>query len=246
MRRRAAWTLAGLGLAAWLPPAATAQGIAIDEFTTPQAASVGTGGVGVATSAVAAPEAIGGERDFEVVRTGGNGAASASADAGEAGALIFDSGAGTQATLLVAWDGADGSASELDPSGLGGIDLSDGGTLGAFDLVGGADLTAVLLLRVYDAGDATGATWSEAQIEIPGSGGKVEFSSVAAPFAAFVASGPLGPASFANAGAITLAVEGPAGLDFSLASIQVPEPAAAALAAIAALAALARARRSGP
>jgi len=144
----------------------------------------------------------------------------------------------------VVWEGEDGVADEIDAAGLGAVDLSEGGTLDRFAIEFDSDLATTLSLRVYDAADPAGASWSEAMVPVVATGG--EFMILEVPFAAFTETGPTGAADFTNTGAIALEVVGVSALDLALTSVRVvPEPAAGTLAALTALALLGGRRRRG-
>ncbi len=214
----------------------------IDDFSSDQMVTL-LPGEASASGFAAAPGAVGGERDLELTRVGAEGGgADVDVNGGGQGQLLFSPGIGTDAILRVVWDGEDGVADEVDATGLGAVDLSEGGTLDAFAIEFDSDLATTLSLRVYDASDPAGTSWSEAMVPVPGTGGA--FLVLEVPFAAFAETGPAGAADFTNAGAIALEVVGVPALDLALTSVRVvPEPAAGTLAAVTALALLAGRRR---
>jgi hypothetical protein len=228
-----------LGLGAARPAPAA---LVVDDFSTAQSAVIAADGPSTASSSQTAPEALGGERDLLVTRTDGSGELSATVDDGMSGWLIFSAGADAAGDLAVTWDGPDADPLQLDPTGLGGADLGSAG-LDAFSVSASADLPTSLVLRVYDASDASGNTWSAATLPVSGGGGAPVPQRV--PFASFTGTGSGGPADFGNVGAVTLEVSGPAGLDLIVDSVRVvPEPRGAAGAALAALALVAAGRRA--
>lgn len=240
------WSIAVASAAGALALASPADAVLpIDDFSSTQMLELTMGAASVASSAPA-PAAIGGERDLEIERVTGSGTATVDVNGGEPpqGQLLFDTPPGTEAILRLVWDGPDGDAEMTAPVGLGQLDLTDGGALDAFEIEFDSDLAITVSLRVYDALDPAGMTWSEATVlvnETPP--GTFEFLEV--PFTEFTLDGPEGAASFANVGAVHLEIAGPAGFDPALQSVQVvPEPAAASLAGVAALALLAHRRRS--
>lgn len=146
---------------------------------------------------------LGGERDLVLAINDGGDSAELEVD----GQLKFSTQLGVTATALVQYDGVDGS-STLDPTGLGGVDLTEmnqgaGLLLGAFaDLAGGT-----LTVRIYT--DADNA--SEATINIPAAATIEEFF---VPFSDFtMLGGAAGPADFNNVGAIEGFLDGVPGLD---------------------------------
>jgi hypothetical protein len=140
--------------------------------------------------------------------------------------LVHDSGASVQGSSMTVWDGPDGDPLALDPTGLGGVDLSAGG-LDAFRLSYVlADLTGNVSLTVYDASDPTGNTWSKADVSLPG--GIFAPVDIDVPFTDFTTVGLNGPASFSNVGAIALQITNSTNgsLDVLMSKVSVvPEPA---------------------
>ncbi len=243
--RRGSWrsSLLAAGLLALASPAGAV--LPIDDFSSDQSLEL-SGIFESVDNAAPAPAALGGERDLEIARASGTGGALVDVNGGDPpqGQLLFSSDVATETILRVVWDGEDASGSLIDFTGLGQVDLSDGGALDAFAVELDSDLATTLSLRVYDASDATGQVWSEATVPVPPTGGQFEILEVL--FSGFTDSGPGGAADFANVGAISLEVAGAPALDFRMTDVQVvPEPAAAPLAGLAALALLARQRRRG-
>lgn len=248
-RTRGSWIWGvGLVLAAGSLALASPAGavLLIDDFSSDQALELLTGAASV-SSVAPAPAAIGGERDLEIERVDGTGGAFVDVNGGmpPQGQLLFSSLFETETILRLVWDGEDGDADQIDFDGLDPADLGQGGTLDAFEIEYDADSDTTLSLRVYDASDPTGQTWSAATVpmnETPPA--TFEFLDVL--FMEFTEIGPGGAADFANVGAISLEVAGPPSFDLRFDSIQVvPEPAAASLAGLATLALLARHRRRG-
>lgn len=241
--RRRSWpsSLVVMASALMLAVPATAS-LEIDDFSSDQMLVL-LPGEPSASGFAAAPGAIGGERDLEITRVGSvGGTADVSVNGGGQGQLLFSPGINTEAILRVVWDGEDGVADEVDATGLGAVDLSGGGTLDRFAIEFDSDLATTLSLRVYDASDPAGASWSEAtMVPVVATGG--EFMILEVPFAAFTEIGPTAAADFTNAGAIALEVVGVSALDLALNSVRVvPEPAAGTLVALTALALLGRRR----
>ena len=145
--------------------------------------------------------------------------------------LVHDSGAAVQGYSILTWDGMDGDPTSLDPTGLGGVDLSNGGMLDAFRLSYVlADLTGAVTMTVYDASDATGNTWSRATLNLPG--GIFTPMDIDIPYGDFTTIGMNGPANFSNVGAISMRIANTTtgSLDVLISQVTaVPEPTAGLL-----------------
>ncbi len=185
-------------------------GLSIDDFTTDSGPTVDQAppGTPVEESHVA-PEAIGGERDLSAAFTAGT--------AGEvtirttSGNLLLNPDVLNIGTYTVTWDGPDGTGAGLDPTGLGGIDLTEiGGIPGLGRGLVLNDLFvdqagAVMRLRVYT--DA--ANFSEAVVTIA----PLTVTNLYIPFEgtvegiSFADEGASGGADFTNVGAIELEVQ---------------------------------------
>jgi uncharacterized repeat protein (TIGR01451 family) len=119
---------------------------------------------------------------------------------GTAGALTWDASLLAQGRYVDVWDGADGDASNIDFTGLGGVDLTTGGADSFRMLIGTDHAGATARLRVYT--DST--HWSEQTIAIPNSPSN-ELIYKIANFT--TGGGAAGPATFSNVGAIELQVD---------------------------------------
>ena len=176
----------------------------------------GGGTVGAGQSVAAT--VFGGERDLVITATAPAIAASETYAArvltGSIGRLSLSADPEVQGVATITWDGADGNPFVLNPTGLGGTDLTGGGTNNAFHLVIlFDDLPVNVILRVY----SSAANWSQATANLPGgilSGSRVDFT---IPFASFTTGGGTG-ANFNSAGAIVLIVDATAspGADVTL------------------------------
>ena len=109
--------------------------IIIDDFLTAQGplsltypADVGT----TVSSEVAGAGILGGARDIEVALVGGslNGTTISAVVA----SFAHQQGPGITGTSTTVWDGTDGNGSVIDYTGLGGVDLTEGGLQDAFEL----------------------------------------------------------------------------------------------------------------
>ncbi|MCA9155043.1 MAG: DUF11 domain-containing protein, partial [Planctomycetales bacterium] len=150
-------------------------------------------------SSVAAPEAIGGERDLFVELTSATG--SISIDVNGLIANMLDSQASSSAVgnRNVTWDGVDNDATALNATGLGGVDLTSGGADQAFNLTVAANkVGGQVMLTVYtDAANFSTFTFNIDDID--GTANEV----VAVKFTDFTTAGGTG-ANFSNVGAIEM------------------------------------------
>ncbi len=213
MRQLASLVLAlGLAQAAWALP--------IDDFSTVQSvvSAVGAPAAQTVSNGVASPTSIGGARTIVLARTAGIGLASIDVDVSQDDVLSFDTGSAVVANGRLLYDG--NTDDVLDPTGLGGVDASDGGASAVLRVVARSDLAA--LLRVSFFTDAS--NFSVAEIALPGTGTDAPFQVIDVPFTAFVATG--GGADFSSIGAVSVAFSGPASLDLQIDRIEtiVPEP----------------------
>jgi MYXO-CTERM domain-containing protein len=237
MIRRSLRSLAAV-LVAGLAPLGASGEVSIDTFATPQIVEITFEGPDAAQGLVTAPEALGGERDVQLLRTAGGGTIQFQTGVPGDDLLDCSAGAETEGSCLVLWDGPDG-ALVLDPDGLGGIDLTEGGANDGVGLAVRADQPATVEIQVVRALDGS---FVSAVLDLPG--GDSDLVERFVPISAF---GPGDPAAvFADAGAISMLVSGEPGFDVLLDDLRVtvPEPSGAAGAALAALGVLAaRARR---
>lgn len=178
---------------------ASAQSISIDTFNTNQSSlsltfpPSGTS----ASSSVSGAGILGGERDVQVNLTGGVIAGNTMSAVVSSGFFSYSQDATIAGNALVQWDGTDGS-SGLNATGLGGVDLTVGGTQDGlllntfFD-----DLPVNVNITVYT--DAANA--SKMSFVMPG----LLFSSTnfVIPYNSFVTTLGAG-ANFANVGAVTM------------------------------------------
>jgi len=227
----------------WIGSVSTAySAIIIDTFDTSQSAANVIPFPPVPTSVAGGPGIIGGERDFDLTLLSGPGA-TLQANFGGNSMLEHGQLGSSTATSLIVWDGPDGDASTLDPTGLGGVDLTDGGTLTGILLgLDVNDLVAPLTLTAYtDAGNFSSAT-----VILPGGVPPMIFLFV--PFLDFVTQAGTG-ADFTNIGALSLFIDGSqtpsldVQLDLIAASNPVPEPATFSMAVFGALSLLCARRR---
>jgi hypothetical protein len=204
--------------------------VLIDNFSTDQFVSVGPSGTNPLTNTggiLTGTNSIGGARTISITRTAGSGFDYVQTTGGIARVLSGDD----EVTASFTWDGDIDPA--LNATGLGGIDLTGGGSNIYFYLASRSDAVGPISVTIYsDAGNA-----SRAMINSPGTGfGSAAFASNLILFSAF--SNFLGSgATFTNVGAIVVTVDGTglAGLDTQIDLIEatsVPEPGTLAFVAI--------------
>lgn len=178
--------------------AGTAQAIVIDDFSTSQAALTVTYPPAGQTAKSSASGAgiLGGERDMLISLTGGMIAGNQLSSTVSSGYYSYSQDATIKGRGELWWDGVNGSAI-LNPSGLGGLDLSVGGIHALLMGVLFDDLPVDVTITVYsDAGNASSSTQT-----LPGDVyASSEFTFDYSNFSTLLGSG----ANFAHVGAITL------------------------------------------
>lgn len=180
--------------------------IVIDTFnTTQQVVNANFPGATPNSSILAAPEALGGERDIFVDATAGTISVSANGTP-KPGELVFDVGAGANGKRVVSYDGLDGSAS-LNSTGLNNLDLTSAGSANAFRFQIGGEAGTRLTIRVY-----SGANASSREVAIPTTSGANATADLIVPFSDFTSLAGSG-ANFASVGAIEIEVTGPDAAD---------------------------------
>ena len=154
---------------------------------------------------------VGAERELAIRRTSPYGATSTTAFiALTDGNLSFSNSAGGWGDTWIAWDGTvdGGDATTLDPDGLGGIDITNGGAGDLFTITAGADRAgAIARVHVYDFDDQN--NWSEFEMPIPLTSNlpnAPDVDVIYVRFTDFTVMGGTG-ADFANVGAIQLFIE---------------------------------------
>jgi len=212
--------------------------IIIDNFDANQSL-VANSSTPVAQSSVSDAGILGGERDTRALYQSGPGNVVLEANLGGDKILNFSLAAKTSGGADIVWDGLDGS-SALNYTGLGSVDLSDGGVLDRIAIMlGFDDLPVTLVLEVWTNSDYM----SVAQLNLPGGiFSPVEYE---LPFTSFVDSGSSGPADFTNVGMIVLEID----VQFPSTDLQIdyvkstPEPVTLCLLALGSLAMLRRKRK---
>jgi hypothetical protein len=223
---------------------ARAATITVDEFSAVQFLTV-TGPPGppvLASSTVASPGILGGAREGFLQALGG-------LDAQTAQAVAFDLGGGIN-SLFYSQDSTifstytatyDGGGPGFNPTGLGGFDLTDGGTEFGLELgINFMDSPYKIELTAYDASDPTGGKWSKEAFTVAGPIFAPTFVTI--PYGHFGDGsspndvGPNGPVSFGNVGALTMKITSVnKGADIEVNYLKtsvVPEPASIATALI--------------
>lgn len=177
-------------------------GLIIDSFETTQSTAAFPPPVSNDESALGFPdetEVIGAERDLAVQLTDGGSEVQLRVNPfGLEDVLLFDSSAGSQGSREITWDGVDADGDTL-AFGLGGRDLTMGGTLSGITMRMGVDANgANAIFRLYQ-GNAGNV--SELSVPIPVTGGTAS-QWVFLPFTDFA-----GPVSATDVDAIQLILE---------------------------------------
>ena len=126
-------------------------GMTIDSFaSTSQYVSGSLHGGKTGTSSESAPEAIGGHRNLYVQLTTAGGAVSLGANSDWPGLLDFGANAASNGTFWVNWDGNNSNPAVLNPTGLGGVDITSQGASTGIELNVAADHDGgYVMLKVY-------------------------------------------------------------------------------------------------
>ena len=167
-----------------------------------------------AVSTVSGPGILGSERDLLVTLQ--EGSAGPTLEAGvSGGAFYYGQGFGLSGSARIEWDGPDGDAANLDPAGLGGIDLTAGGTQDALALkVSIDDLPAEPEIELFTNAEQS----SMFVLSLPGAiYSPVEY---VIPFEAFTPNTGDG-AVFFDVGAITMVFNATTPLDIAIDSFEV-------------------------
>jgi hypothetical protein len=212
----------------------------IDPFTTAQ--TVFAGGVNPTTvsQGIAAPGALGGNRLLTVQRTTGTGIVYADVSGG---LMSHGNGPANAGIVSAAYDG--NADTTFDPStGLGGIDLTQGGTNNGLVFNYHADLAgAVIIARIY----SSATDFSVGSINTLSTGGFVGPGITDGILFSSMSIGGGAGANFSSVRGVVLSIDGsnvPA-LDLQISSVLsdiVPEPASLSLLAIGSLFTLRRRR----
>lgn len=193
--------------------AAGTKGMMIDLFdSTTQTAGVTSTVPTSHSNSMLAEEALGDERDLFVELLSGEGEVELEVNLLDKELLTFSNKLGAVGRGVVTWDGADDDADQLNPVGLGGVDLTENGDNVGIRFLLGADLPGgVMSLHVYtDAGDYS--SLSQAIPQTPTGEAEVVTILRFSDFAQFGVSVGSG-ADFTNVGAIQLEIQGVSNLD---------------------------------
>jgi len=213
----------------------------VDLFDTPdfiQDLTISDGGVS-SSVVTGGGDILGAERDIYVEKLTGTSVNSGVQMDISGGSMAFSVDSLQSGTGTVQWDGAiDAGSTTLDVDGLGGVDLTEGGTLNAFALdVLEADLGFTFEIGLYtDANFWSVASLTSSAVSLPGATNYLLFSDfllcgAVTPTATITCGGAFPawqPVDFSNLGAIELVIDplGAAGrLDMALDNVTtVPEP----------------------
>lgn len=171
---------------------------------------------------------LGTERDLFIERTSNNGGSlSVDVNSSFGDAMAYASSPATFGRGIVTYDGIDGS-NALDYTGLGGVDLTDGGQYYGLTLHSTSDLGASIRFTIY-TDETHYSTYLLPVLADP----TFTFARYFADFADFTDGGVDGGADFSNVGAITMELDGTShpgtdiGFDYFAATV--PEPSGALL-----------------
>ena len=198
--------LSVIALVSFVAGGSAAQGsILIDDFSTTSQAGLsrtcqGDIGFPVASTAVGGG-ILGGERDIRVDLISGPNGQRISVLVLSSDSYNHSQDGGVKGTSMCVWDGMDGNGLTIDPTGLGGIDLTQNGLQDALEVnIFSADLNSKLVYEVFtDAGNSSKFT-----LNLPG-GAASELRVI--PYSSFLTNLGVG-ADFTNVGAISMLVDG--------------------------------------
>ena len=155
---------------------------------------------------------LGGERDMFVELTVGTDQYSSVALVSGGGLMRLSSDSTVTGNAKLVWDGADSSATAINPIGLGGLDFTkyNGNTMTGIVLKSGADHpNSVIKLKVYT--DAN--HWSEFTTTVPETAGGAATGAATFNFGGPTSGSAGGGADFASIGAVELTFEGVTAVD---------------------------------
>ena len=182
-------------------------GQTIDDFESNQIAGAAPPLPSSDNSTKADPGVTGGERDLFVELTQGSDIYSSVSLISGGGFLRLASGSMVKGNAKVVWDGQDGSATSLNPTGLGGLDFTNfsGNTMTGIVLKVGADHpNSVVKLKVY----TNAGKWSEFTATVPETAGGAATQLLTFNFNGTPTSQAGGGVDFSNVGAIELTARG--------------------------------------
>ena len=154
--------------------------------------------------------------------TTAGGAVSLGADSDWPGLLDFGANAASNGIFWVNWDGNNSNPAVLNPTGLGGLDITSQGASTGIELNAAADHdSGSIMLKVYsDAGDWS---WASVPITDTGDGSLNSSDSQFVAFSSFMVGGGTG-ANFSQVGAIQLSINGVNAIDGQVGPIEAVGP----------------------
>ena len=241
MTRQISRKLSLLALAAIAFTAPTQASVVIDNFDVTQSITAPPttfGFVNGATSSI-----IGGQRDVTVSRSSGFAFAQFTSNLVPS-VLLFSTDFGTSGLAVIQYDGADNS-SAFNPTGLGGVDVTESGVNKGLSITGGADLAgATILFELFTNATQFSTFLFVTPVDLSGT------TTSFIPFTSFI-----GTADPTNLGALRITLTNPIDRDIALQLTAftpplatVPEPSALGLVVTAGLSGLfftRRRRRAG-
>jgi len=194
-----------LGTAALMAVNSNASVIFIDQFGTTQNLST----AGTIFSNVAGGDILGGHRFASL--TGHSGTTSDTLDLNSptVNELDFTNGTFSSSNLTVIYDGTANTDGAIH-FGLGGFDLTSGGLNSIFSFIVNSDHIIDVIFNVYSGPNASLQSQLDTHLTTLGD------QAIDAPFSSFASVGGSGGADFANVSAITLTINGTAGLNLAL------------------------------
>jgi uncharacterized repeat protein (TIGR01451 family) len=196
-------------------------GTPIDTFTTNQSVTAtNVGGATTDATSVAASEALGGHRDLFAQLTTATGSVMLAANPFGTPLLEFDTSASATGNVYVAYDGNNSATpTVINPTGLGGVDLTQGGLVNGFTFTVGADHASSITINVFKDGS------NESTVNVPftaTSGNAAE--SLFVPFSSFTTALGSGAGNFSSVGALQVSVDDSQAINGQILTIGTTEP----------------------
>jgi hypothetical protein len=170
-------------------------------------------GIGTVSGVAVNAAILGGERDVVVQVTAGGGTLIGDSNVSFPSQYSYSSGSGVGGIITLTYDGQDGDPLTLNPVGLGGVDIAQGGNNSALIFkVNSDDFQADLTVRVY----SSATSCSTKTIQLPGGLSPSTSMPIAVVFA-FAATGMNAPAgalgcttaaNYGSVGAIQILIDG--------------------------------------
>jgi len=212
-----------LGCLLMLMAAGSAHALFIDSFDTSQSLydPPGSGQSNSGYVDTGGSDILGGQRDAQVKKLSGTTQVKLIVDAGGDSLLGYSQNSGVTGTSLLQWDGKDDDPVNLNPTGLGGVNFTQGGHDSILLRVVSDDWPVDLTFTAYTNANS----WSKVTISL---GGLISNQNIVIPYSSFVQGGA-GPANFTNIGAFTLFINGynqdtDLRVDFIETTTPIPEP----------------------